>query len=127
MRDDMAEISGTVDGVTAQAQETVGAGAINGSITAYPSGAGKAAAYIYCIPLADSSGQFTEVGVRADGGFDSTGMAPGAYRLLAFERRQPDLEYRSSEAMQAYDSRGLVVRVAGGQKERVTVQLISTN
>jgi hypothetical protein len=127
MRDDMAEISGTVDGIAPQAQETAGAGASDGSVTPYPTGAGKAAAYIYCIPLADSSGQFTEVGVRADGGFDSAGMAPGAYRLLAFDRRQPDLEYRSSEPMQAFDSRGFVVRVAGGQKERVTLQLISTN
>jgi hypothetical protein len=126
MRDDLAEISGTVDGITPQAQETVGSGA-DGGVTSYGSGPGKAAAYIYCIPLADSSGQFTELGVKVDGSFESTGMAPGAYRLLAFDQRQPDLEYRSPEAMQAYDAKGAVVRVAGGQKEHVMLQLISAN
>jgi len=88
---------------------------------------GPPAAHIYCIPLADSSGQFTEIGVSPDGSFVSPGLAPGAYRLLAFDRPQPELEYRNPEAMQAYDSKGPVVRVAGGQKEQVTLQPISTS
>ncbi len=127
MRDDTAEISGTVAGVTPPAEAPENANANDGARgwTSYASIGGPPAAHIYCIPLADSSGQFTEISVSPDGSFVSPGLAPGAYRLLAFDRPQPELEYRNPEAMQAYDSKGPVVRVAGGQKEHVTLQLIS--
>jgi hypothetical protein len=127
MRDDTAEISGTVAGVTPPAQASANENDGARGWTSYTPMGGPAAAHIYCIPLADSSGQFTEIGVSPDGSFVSPGLAPGAYRLLAFDRPQPELEYRNPEAMQAYDSKGPVVRVAGGQKERVTLQPISTS
>jgi hypothetical protein len=82
--------------------------------------------HVYCIPLADGSGQFTEIWAHADGTFDSHELPPGGYRVLAFDQVQTEIEYRSPEAMQAYDSKGSVVRLTGGQKERVTLQLIST-
>jgi hypothetical protein len=82
--------------------------------------------HVYCIPLADSSGQFTELWAHPDGTFDSAALAPGAYRVVAFDRVQTEIEYRNPEAMQRYDSKGPVVRLAAGQKERVTVQLIAT-
>jgi hypothetical protein len=119
MRDDTAEISGTVEGITSPVQKSVAAGGVIAG--RYAGGS----ASIYCIPLPASSGQFTAVGVQADGSFDSQGMAPGSYRLLGFDRDQPELEYRNPEAMRAYDSKGLVVHLVGGQKERVQVQLIS--
>jgi hypothetical protein len=81
---------------------------------------------VYCIPLADSPGQFTEMWVGSDGSFVSQNVAPGAYRLLAFDHEQSDIEYRNPEAMQNYDSKGIVVRVSGGQKERVQLHLISS-
>jgi hypothetical protein len=87
----------------------------------------QAAAHIYCIPLADSSGQLTEIWVSPDGSFVSQGLAPGAYRLLAFDREQHELEYRNPEALRTYDSKGPVVRVVGGQEEHVQLQLISTS
>ncbi len=117
MRDDTAEISGTVEGITPPAQ---GPGSTN-------SVAGQGRAHVYCIPLPDSSGQFTEIWVRPDGKFDSQGLAPGAYRLLAFDRVQTELEYLNPEVMQIYESKGPVVRLAGGQKERVQLKLISTS
>ena len=86
-----------------------------------------APAHIYCVPLADSSGQFTEVAVSPDGSFSSPPLPPGAYRVLAFDRSQSELEYRNPEAMQTYDAKGPVVRLVGGQKEHVRLQLISTN
>jgi hypothetical protein len=133
MRDDTAEISGTVEGVTPPAQAPVissGANLASGDArgwTSYAPLGGQAAAHIYCIPLADSSGQLTEIWVSPDGSFVSQGLAPGAYRLLAFDREQHELEYRNPEALRAYDSKGPVVRVAGGQKEHVQLQLISTS
>jgi hypothetical protein len=122
MRDDTAEISGTVEGVTTNAN---GAGASNTQGTSSSDG-GQAAAHIYCIPTADSTGRITEAWVGPDGSFDAQGLAPGAYRLLAFDRPQQELEFNNPEAMRTYDSKGLVIRVVGGQKERVTLQLIST-
>jgi hypothetical protein len=133
MRDDTAEISGTVDGVTPPAQRPVisssgnlASGDARGWTSYAPLG-GQAAAHIYCIPLADSSGQLTEIWVSPDGSFVSQGLAPGAYRLLAFDREQHELEYRNPEALRTYDSKGPVVRVVGGQKEHVQLQLISTS
>ena len=132
MRDDSAEISGTVEGVTGAAQ---GADIASGNVsTSYGAGGwtpytpfgGQAGAHIYCIPLADSSGQFTEIWVNPDGNFVSSGLAPGAYRLLAFDRAQAELEYRNPEAMRAYEGKGPVVRVVGGQKEHVTLPVIPT-
>ena len=68
-----------------------------------------------------------QIWVAPDGSFSYSGLAPGTYRLLAFDHEPPDFEYRSPEAMQAYDSKGIVIRLVGGQKERVQVQLISTS
>ena len=47
--------------------------------------------------------------------------------MLAFDRPQRELEYSSGEAMRAYDGKGQVVRLGVGQKEQVTLQLISTS
>jgi len=133
MRDDTAEISGTVEGVTPHAQGPVissGANVANGDArgsTFYAPFGGQAAAHIYCIPLADSSGQLAEIWVSPDGSFVSQGLVPGAYRLLAFDREQHELEYRNPEALRTYDSKGPVVRVVGGQKEHVQLPLISTS
>ena len=86
-----------------------------------------APAHVYCVPLADSAGQYAEAWVSPDGSFTALKLAPGAYRVLAFDRPQTELEYRNPEAMQAYDAKGPVVRVAGGQTERVRLQLISSS
>jgi hypothetical protein len=117
MRDDMGEISGTVEGVTPPALEAGGAAG----------GSWQGRVHVYCIPLADSGGQFTDIWVHPDGSFDSMDVPPGAYRVLAFDQVQTAIEYRNPEAMQVYDAKGSVVRVAGGQKEHVTLQLIKTS
>ncbi len=116
MRDDTAEINGTVEGMTPPAP---GAARVPGP--------GQSRTHVYYIPVADSSGRFAEISVRPDGSFVSLGLAPGTYRVLAFDQVQAEIEYRNPEAMRAYDSKGQVVRVAGGQKEHVQLQLISTS
>jgi hypothetical protein len=124
MRDDTAEIDGTVEGVPTS---TSGAASIRvemvGSGVSYMASPTR----IYCIPLADSGGQFTEVWVSPDGSFSSPPLPPGAYRVLAFDHPQPELEYRNPEAMQAYEAKGPVVRLVSGQTEHVRLQLISTS
>ena len=83
-------------------------------------------AYVYCIPLPDSSGRFTEAGVSAEGTFRFQQLPPGAYRVLAFDHQQSELEYRNAEAMSVYEGKGPVVRLAAGQTEQVRVNLISS-
>jgi hypothetical protein len=108
MRDDMAELDGTVAGVTPPP--------ILGSIMQ---------AWLYCVPLPDSTGQFQQIWVSPDGTINSSQMAPGNYRVLAFGDQQPNLPYRDPEAIRAYESKGQVVHLSAGQKTSVQLQLIS--
>jgi hypothetical protein len=135
MRDDMADIRGTVEGITQTAPGVGNSGAVESS---YPSpspnlsrnpylNVRQVVGVVYFIPTTESAGKFAEIGINPDGSFDSSDMAPGAYRLLAFDREQPELEYRDAEAMRPFDSKGPVVRVASGQSEHVTLHLISNN
>jgi hypothetical protein len=116
MRDDNAEIEGTLRGVnssTAPATGTYG----NGS---------SAPGYIYCIPLPDSAGQFLELTASPEGKFGDQMMAPGTYRALAFKSQQRNLPYRDAQAMKIYETKGLVVRLVPGQKTSVELEVLSS-
>ena len=121
MRDDNAEIDGTVAGLAAGATTSAGAAA-----SAYP-GAVTRPAYVYCVPLADSPGQFLQLSVAPDGKFNYLMMAPGVYRVMAFRNPQINLPYRDADAMRAYDSKGQVVHLSAGQKANVQLQIISSS
>ena len=120
MRDDWAEVDGTIDGVASPFGENEAA-AIQDQVYF------EAAAHIYFVPLPDSSGEFHEAWAGRDGKFRAQQIQPGAYRVLAFDREQPELEFRDPEAMRAYDNKGQVVRLLGNQKEQLRLQLISTS
>jgi hypothetical protein len=126
MRDDFATIDGNVDGIAAPVSTSGTLQPDWEMARSLPPGAGPPA-HLYCIPLPDGSGEATEIGVAPDGSFASQPLPPGEYRLLAFDRTQPQLEYRNPEAMKVYDNKGPAVRVSGGQKEHVTLHLIWTN
>ncbi|MGH9493544.1 MAG: hypothetical protein ACRD3B_01000, partial [Candidatus Sulfotelmatobacter sp.] len=113
LRDDGAEIEGTITDIAKQAQTDV-------------SGVGSAyqGAWVYCIPLPDSTGQFQQIGVSVEGKFLSQMLAPGSYRILAFTKQQPFLPYRDPEAMKAYESKGQIVNLTAGQKTTVEVQTV---
>ena len=120
MRDDWAEIDGTVEGIASPFGET--------DVSPFQTGMSfEAAAHVYFVPLPDSSGEFREAWVGRDGKFNVPQLPPGVYRVLAFDRPQSELEYRNAEAMRAYDSKGQVVRLVGNQKEQVRLQLLSTS
>ena len=112
LRDDTAGIGGTVTGIAPPSADL-------------PSLSGRPRAWLYCIPLPDSPGQFNQTMVGEDGRFQHAMMAPGAYRILAFSSQQRYLPYRDAEAMQAYDTKGPVVHLSAGQKVSVQVPLIS--
>jgi hypothetical protein len=120
MRDDMASLEGTVEG----AEGGNAAPELSAARTPLPGYYGPFA-YAYCIPQPDSPGRFTEVAVSSDGKFSTPQIPPGAYLVLAFKHRPDDLQYRNAEAMRAYESKGQVVRLVGGQTEHVQLQLIS--
>jgi hypothetical protein len=115
MRDDQAEIEGAVTGITALSGS-------NKNTASYS----EPSAYLYCVPLADSPGEFQQIPVLADGQFRSQ-MAPGSYRVLTFPAPQPNLPYRDTDGMREYDSKGQVVHLVPGQKENLQLQMISSN
>lgn len=116
LRDDGAEIAGTIEGLGGSGGEE------SGKVEAQ---SGEAAAYVYCVPLPESSGQFRQAQATRDGKFELQQVAPGAYRVMAFAHPQNDMEYHNSEAMRAYDAMGQVIRVSAGQKESVRLPLLA--
>jgi hypothetical protein len=126
MRDDAGEIDGTIEG--AATPSNVSAGLPNG----FGSGAAAVSApasstHLYCVPLPDSTGEYRDIWVGPDGNFGPQQLPPGTYRVLAFNRPQPELEYRDPEAMRAYDAKGELIRLVAGQKEHLHLQLISNS
>jgi hypothetical protein len=108
MRDDTAEIDGTVEDSASNRKMRSGAPTV------------------YCVPLPDSPGSPQQASMQIsqeDVQFHCQSLAPGSYRVLAFEHSQPEFEYRDAEAMRPYESKGPVVRVAGGQKESVRISV----
>jgi hypothetical protein len=109
MRDDGGELDGTISSVGQQPSAPE---------------SGGARAFVYCVPLPESAGQFQPLVVSEDGTFNAQMMAPGDYRILAFSVQQPNLPYRDAEAMKAYESHGQVVHLSGGQKTTVQLQSV---
>ena len=116
LRDDNAEIEGSVAGISPMAVPSESLGP----------GRWRPSAHIYCVPLPDSPGQFLELSASSDGTFDYQMVAPGTYHVMAFKNRQPELPYRDPEAMKAYDSKGQVVRVSAGEKASVQLQIVNS-
>lgn len=109
-RDDYATVEGSVSGIpTAEANQS-------SMLTV---------AWIYFVPLADGSGEFQKVG-STDGKFNNT-LPPGSYRVMAFQHPHPNLPYRDPEAMRAYENRGQVIHLEGGQKTNLQLQLITSD
>ena len=110
LRDDGAELDGTI------ASPPNDSGSPDSSATR---------AWVYCVPLPEGSGQFHEIVVSDDGKFAIPMMAPGDYRILAFDRPQLRLPYREAESMKPYASKGLPVHLSAGQKMTVQAPIIS--
>jgi hypothetical protein len=116
VRDDGAEVEGTIEGTATTQVRGVGFNS-----------PGQSPGNVYFVPLADSGGQFSVAWVSPDGTFRLPQLPPGSYRVLAFDRRQPDLEYASDEVIRQYDSKAQVIRVVSGQKERLRLPLIAAS
>ena len=116
VRDDGAQVEGTIEATTTTDVPRAGFDS-----------PGQSPGHVYFVPMADSPGQFSMAWVSPDGKFRLQQLPPGAYRVLAFDRQQPDLEYASDEVMSQYDSKAQVIRVVAGQKEHLRLPLITAN
>jgi hypothetical protein len=116
VRNDGGEVEGTIEGTTSTE--------VRRAVFNSP---GQSPGNVYFVPMADSGGQFREAWVSPDGKFQLQQLPPGAYRVLAFDRQQPDLEYASDEVMGQYDSKTKVIRVVSGQKEHLRLPLITAS
>ena len=116
VRDDGAQVEGTIEGTTSTEVRRAGFNS-----------PGQSPGNVYFVPMADSSGRFSVAWVSPDGKFQLQQLPPGVYRVLAFDRQQPDLEYASDEVMGQYDSKARVIRVVSGQKEHLRLPLITAS
>src|SRR6266403_999192 len=82
VRDDGAQVEGTIEGTTSTEVRRAGC-----------SSPGESPGNVYFVPVADSGGKIRVAWVFPDGKVQLQQLPPGAYRGLAFDRQQPDLEY----------------------------------
>ena len=124
LRDDGGEISGTVEGIKAEgnADPQNQTGSYGSSI---PGDGSQGPGYVYCVPVGEGYGQFRREGVMADGTFHLLQVPPGSYRVIAVSGPPIEMEYRSAEAMRAFESKGQLVRVSPGQTQRIELPLTS--
>lgn len=111
MRDDGAEVSGIV--------RSLGRVSRDAKRSAVP----PPQTYVYFLPVPGSGGQFRECFASEDGAFVEEQLAPGAYRVLAVDQRRDELEHARDEVLRKYEFEGQVIRVTGGQKERLELTL----
>ena len=109
VRDDGAQIAGTIENWPAPGQ--------NAAMRTSSSGA------VLALPTADSSGQFCQQWVNPNSEFTFMQMAPGEYRLIALDHMPEDLEYENSEAMRKYESKGQLLRLVAGQHEHLRLTM----
>ena len=117
MRDDFAEIEGTLTHFSAELKTATNPGY---------GGRWKPPAFIFLVPLPGEAGQYQQVGADTEGHFGIVNVAPGKYLVLAFEKQQMNLPYRDAEAIRNYEVKGRRVRLTAGQKEKLELPIISS-
>jgi len=112
LRDDGAQIEGTVENI----RRTSGSSPVRGA---------QFSAHIYLIPAPDSAGQYREFWVSPEGTFSEAQIPPGTYKVLTFDRPQPDLDYRDDAAMRKYEPWEQEIQLLPGQSAHLQLRLIS--
>jgi hypothetical protein len=106
LRDDGGGIDGTVTDVA------------NRNRTSSAATSGVAAGFVYVVPQ-DNSGEMKEAVVQANGDFGMVQLAPGTYRVFAFELPGSNPEYSNEDALKKYDAQ--TITLAPGQKEKIRI------
>lgn len=99
LRDDGAEVDGTVETATESQVEF--------------------------LPLDDGSGQFRQIETGPDGSFALPQVPPGTYRVLSFDRPHTSLLYTDPETMRKLASLGEVIHLDPGQNQHLKLKPIS--
>ena len=110
VRDDGAQVDGTV---------------IASSNTPSATLAQRLPGIVYFIPVSTGGGTFTQTWFSQEGAFTVQQLPPGEYRVLAFDRQQPEFEYEREEALSRYDSKSQLIHVAPGDKQHLRLSLIT--
>jgi hypothetical protein len=114
IRDDGAQVQGSIENWPRQPQNTPMRNLLRSN-----------SAVALFLPTPDSTGQFCQAWVNPDGDFSLPQVAPGDYRVIAFDHMPEELEYGNAEAMKKYESKGQVLRLVAGQKEHLRLRLES--
>jgi hypothetical protein len=78
--------------------------------------------WVFIVPDGNTAFQPRTVWVDPQGSFQQMGLAPGSYRVYAFDRAD-GIEYTNPEAMKAYGAHAETVVLTAGQKAQVNVDL----
>jgi hypothetical protein len=83
----------------------------------------SAMAFLYFVPLGESSGPLRQVQVWNNGAFDEKQLAPGTYRLLAFDHLNKEIGNGNPDLLRKYESKGVLVELSASQTLRLTSPL----
>lgn len=116
MRDNGAEVDGTIDSTNATPDRS----AANNRFT-------QSAGFVCLAPMDTMDGRCKITWINPDGTFTFQQLAPGTYRALAMDRTHPQVEWLDPEFLTQHESKIQVIRVAQEQKERVRLPLITAS
>jgi len=112
LRNDGAEVTGKVEFAENSGGQKSNAGLRN-----------SAMAFVYFVPLGETTGPLRQVQVWNNGAFDEKQLAPGSYRLLAFDHLNKEMESGNPESLGNYESKGVVVELSAAQTLRLSAAL----
>ena len=114
VRDDGAELEGTLDSSKASAAAPVPQGRFGGP-----------QAIVYVVPTDGMDSRTKVTGLNPDGSFTIPQIAPGTYHIFAIENQV--MQPVSEEWLKQHESKVQVVRLVAGQKEHMRLSLIKAS
>jgi hypothetical protein len=113
LRDDTSTITAQINGGLAGSQS------LNSSVGE------QHQVYVYAIPLFASSGSIRMGGVQGSGEVSIAGLAPGSYRVVAFDAPQ-EIDFHTPEGLARYAAIGATTTVDAGGSAHVQLDVIHT-
>jgi len=114
VRDDGAELEGTIDSSKASAAASVPQGRFGGSQN-----------IVYVVPTDGMDSRTKVTGLNPDESFTTSQIAPGTYHVFAIDHQL--MQSISEEWLKQHESKVQVVRVVAEQKEHLRLSLITAN
>src|SRR6202035_5375739 len=114
VRDDGAELEGTLDSSKASAAAPVPQGRFGGPQD-----------IVYVVPTDGMDSRTKVTGLNPDGSFTISQIAPGTYHIFAIENQA--MQPVSEEWLKQHESKVQVVRLVAGQKEHMRLSLIKAS